>query len=447
MKGTHWVVAVGLALIAGPAQAGAVTGDARLVTLKNGMRVILAPDDRATAVDVAVWYESGARFERTGKTGQAHLFEHLMFRGSERYDSGEHRRRVRAEGGSSGAYATHDFTCFYQTLPSDALELAFQLEADRMTGLELTQEALDSERRLVADERARQATPIRRGLERLYAMAWNTHPYRGSLFGLERDLERLTLQDCKSFYRARFGPDRAVVTVVGHFESEQALELARRYFEPLKPAGGRDQALPADKPVDAERRAVEPGVTPVRIVMAGWRGPRRADRDWPELSLLATLLTRASDARLTRALVVDPPLCLAVQGDMDSRRDASMFYLAASVAPQADSAEVESRLFGELGRLLVEPVGEEELERAKRQIETAVWFGLQTSRGRAQALGTGQMLAGDFQDLERQLERIRACTPADLQRAARHLDPARRNVLWLKPSQDAMPTSDPGGRP
>ena len=437
----------GLGLDVAPAaaadSAASAAGGATGVTLKNGLRLVLAPDPRATAVDVAVWYDAGSRYDRPGKTGVAHLFEHLMFRGSAKFGPGEHGRRVRAEGGSSGAFATPDLTAFYQTLPPDALELAFQLESDRMATLQLTPAALELERSQLASERARRASPMGTGLDLIYARAWEGHPYARSLFGSDADVARLTIQDFRDFYRARFGPDRALVTVVGRFDADQAVSLAHRYFDLLKPTGSRSETLPAPKPLASERRATATSSASLRILMVGWRVPPRTDPDWPVFNLLGPLLTRAHDAPLCRALIVDQRLCASVQGDLDSRREGSIFYLAAPALPDADTTQVEEKLFGELGRLLVQPVKPEDLERAKRQTENAIWTSLETVRGRAQALGSAALLAGDPNDMERQIQRLRAVTADDVRRAASRLDPARRVVVWLAP---AAPTAAEGSR-
>lgn len=422
--------------LAAPARgAGSGLGPAETITLGNGLRLVLAPDSLARSVDVAVWYDAGARHDKPGKTGVAHLFEHLMFRGSSEFGPDEHGRLVRAEGGSSGAYATHDFIAFYETVPPDALELALRLEADRMTGLQLSQEGLDAERSLVAAERRARGTAISLGTERLYAMAFPSHPYGTSIYGREADLGRITLRDLRDFYRRHFGPSGATVTVVGNFDRGEALALARRHLGPLKGQRPPAARVPALERPTAERRASERADVPVRVLLAGWRVPPRTDPSWPAYSVLSTLLTRAIDAPIAKELTLGEALGLSVQGDVDSRRDASMFYLAVAVAPGADSAEVERRLMSAIARVAGEPVSEADLERAKRQTETGVWFGLQTPRGRAQALGLGQMMAGDPRDLERLLVRVRACTVEDMARAAKSLDAASCNLVWLLPAE------------
>jgi zinc protease len=448
MRRTSSWLAVLLALVGGvclPAEAAdAVLGAVETVTLRNGLRLVLAPDAKAKSVDVAVWYDAGSRYDQPGKTGAAHLFEHLMFRGSSHFGPGEHARLIRAEGGTTGAYATHDFISLHETLPPDALELAFRLEADRMAGLQLTQAALDAERRQVGEER-RRTTAVGAGLERLYGMAFPGHPYGVSMYGRESDLEKLTVQDLRAFYRSHFGPASTVVTVVGSFQRDQAVAWARKYLEPIKGASERSGRLADPKVSAAEQRVTEPTDIGVRVLLVGWRVPARNDPAWPALSVLSTLLTRGNDAPITKSLVLDRPLCWSVQGDVDSRRDASMFYVAVAVAPGADSAEVERVLLDELERAGNEPMSESDLERAKRQTETGVWFGLQTTRGRARSLGVGQALAGDPRDLERMLAAVRACTPQDLQRAAQRLGAPGRKVVWMVPRDSAG--SGPGGRP
>jgi predicted Zn-dependent peptidase len=414
-----------------------------MITLKNGVGLLLAPDPRAKAVNVSVWYDAGSRYDNPDRTGVAHLFEHLMFDGSTHYAAGQHAKLVRGEGGASGGYATSDFVAFYETLPPDALELAFRLEADRMTGLKLTQTSLDTERSGVANERERRATPLTRGLQRLYALMFPASSYGIPVFGRESDLTRITFKDLDEFYRRQFVPARARVTVVGNFRRDDALALAKKYLEPLRGSGAKPSPPIAEKPQTNERRSVERGQTPVRVLLLGWRLPPRSDRDWSVYNLLASHLTRGTDAPLTRALMKDRPLCLSVQGDVESRRDASLFYLAAALAPDADSAEVERTIVSGVEAAAREVPSNDALDADKRLAEIALWYNLGTTSGRAQALGLGWMLASDPADYQRQLERIRSATPQDLQNAAGKLTPAQRNVVWLVPS--ATDTTARGG--
>ena len=428
-------------------------GGVQAVTLKNGLRLLLAPDDRATAVDLAVWYAAGTRYERAGITGISHLFEHLMFRGSAGFGPQEHRRLIQSEGGNSGAYTSADYTCFFETVPPEALELAIRLEADRMGALTLTQDRLEAERPVVRDEKARgSGSPaFDRGLELLYDSAFPSHPYRWPVFGLDADIPRLTLKDCIDYYKLRYTPQHVTVTVVGNFDPARAMEWAKHHFEAVKAGTRREPALRSDLAPAKGRRATERANLPSPLLLVGWRGPARGDPDWPALDLLSAILTGGPSSRLHHELVETRRSCLAVQGDLEGRRDGSLFYAAAAVPPGADTAAVERDLAAEIDRLVTEPVTDSELERVRNQAHASLLFSLQTARGRGQALGLFELLNGSYQDLTRHLERLRACTPADLQRAAaRHLAAERSCVVWVTPAGDTSTTTAPttgGGRP
>jgi predicted Zn-dependent peptidase len=434
------------ALLTGTAAAQApFPVDVRTVELPNGLELVLAPDPAASAVDVAVWYESGTRHEKAGMTGVAHLFEHLMFRGSAKYGPQQHLRRIAAEGGSVGAFTTADYTCFHQTIPAEALKLVFELEADRMTGLRLTQPVLDAVRAAVRQERARRESAVDRGLQRLYGVAFADHAYRWPVFGSQADLDRLTLAQAREWYAARFGPRDAVVTVTGAFDAAEAEALAKRTFGAL-PAkkGGAAAATRAGVPKPGRGR--ETGETRLPLLFEGWRGPGRADADAALFPLIANVLARGPGARLETALVREDQPFLTIEAEMDPRRDGSLLYVVAAVREDADTSRAESDLAAEVERLAAEPLPDAELARAKAQAESGILYTWVTSRGRGQALGASRMIAGDPAAAARQLERIRACTAQDLQRAAaKILKPSNRSVVWVRPS--AGTTGAAGGRP
>jgi zinc protease len=419
---------------------------AELIELRNGLNLLLAPDPEATAVDVSVWYDSGTRHERGEQSGIAHLFEHLMFRGSARVGAQDHQHRIEAVGGASGAVTTADYTCFFQTLPPDSLELAFRLEADRMASLRLTQEALDAERAQVRIERTRrfEGTPLGRGIERLYATVFRVHPYRGSVLGSDEELARLTLKQVRDWYAARYAPNRALVTVAGRFDVARAKELARKWFEPVRRTGTAVSPPPEPRQT-AERRVTQRGTSPLPLLLLGWRGPGRSDPDASALQVLAYLLGRGESSRIARALAATGG-ALLVQGELDARKDASLFYVTTVPGPESDSAAVERAVTEAIAQVARERVAPEEFERARNSSEAALLFSWHGARGRAQAIGAATMLTGNYTDAARQLERLRTLTAADLQRvAARWLTPGQRNVVWMTAAASGSRTAE--GRP
>jgi zinc protease len=428
----------------------APAADVRLVTLKNGMQLLLAPDSTAVAVDVAVWYRAGTVHERAGLSGISRLFEHLMFAGSERYGPQEHSRLVQAEGGSAGAYSTSDYACTYQTIPSGALELVLKLEADRIGSLQLTAAGLETGKRVVREEKRRrvEASLIGNAFEGLGRLAWPAHPYRWPVLGLDDDLARISLADCQAYYLDHFAPNNATVTIVGRFDSDQALRLAKRWLEPLKRRSVANDAARAEPMQKTGRRAFERMEVPLGVVLAGWRAPGHADPDSPALSLLSRILSGGAASRLQRALTAEPLRCVLIQGALDDRRDAALLCAVAVLRPGADSASVERVLIEEVEKLAREPVGEEELARVRRQEEIGTLLGWETVRGRAEALGSSQLVEGDWRAAALRLERVRRLTPADLQRAAaRVLVAGGRNVLWIAPVNPpaAVPAGSGGG--
>ncbi|HYM80929.1 MAG TPA: pitrilysin family protein [Candidatus Limnocylindria bacterium] len=409
----------------------------RLVTLDNGLRVLLAPDSLAGSVDVAIWYRAA---ERPGQTGITHLFEHLMFDGSARFGPQEHKRRIEAEGGSSGAFTTNDAVCFHQTLPSGSWPLAFELEAERMSSLALTEAKLDQEKRRARAE-ARERTPFARGLQRLYGLAFRSQPYRWPVFGLDQDLDRITLAGARDHYRARFTPHHATVSVVGRFEPEPVLSALRKAFSSgaSRPGAAPRQTSPSEPPQTEPRRASEPSDLPYPLLLLGWRGPAGADPDTPVMALLSMILSNGASSRLGRELV-DKRMALYAGGGHEPQRGGSLFYVTVALRPQSDSAAVEQAVLAQVERLAREPVSEDELARARRQAEFGLVTSLQTPRSRAQVLGTTLILGDDPNQVARDLERLRTASAADVQRAAaRYLMPAARSAVWMPAAGGTRP--------
>lgn len=427
----------------------AVPGERELITLKNGLQVLLCRDSMASAVDVAVWYDAGVRREPPGKSGLAAVSQRLMFLGSPKVPAGEHLRRIGAAGGNVGALVAGDYACYFQTVPERALELALELEAARMGTIPIDAARLDRARAVLRIERRQPAaaSPVAIGVAGLYRSAFRDHPYGHPVMGEERELAKLMPKDVQDWYRQHYGPRRALVTIVGRFDAERARELVRRHFEPLRPAAAVAAAEPAAEPEPTgERRALERVNVPFRVAMLGFRGPGAGDREVAALVVLSQVLS-GPDGRLERGLKARMPGVFLTAGDFEVRRDASLFFCGAGIDAPEDSARVEAALVAEIERLGREPVSAGELARARAQAESRLLFDWQLSRGRALALAAHHLLAGDASGAAADVERIRAVTSADLQAAAeKWLAGRRRNVVWLAPGGAAPAAGTGGGR-
>jgi len=437
----RWSVALALLVWAAVAAAQEAPPAVQSVKLKNGLRVLLAPDTLSPAVDVAVWYRAGTRFEPSGMSGITHLMERWMFRGSPHYKAGEHQRLVLAEGGVANTFTTSDASCFFDTVPAEALELALRLEADRMGSLKLTAEGLERERRATRDERGQLARGgvMGTGLRRLYATAFPGHPYGWPATGLDRDLDKVTLAACEAYQRAQYSPDNAVLVLSGRFDPVQALGLVRRHFGSAPPP-----TSPATKPAVlaaqvAEQRAAERIEGELPVLLVGWRAPGGGDRSAAALDVLARLLGSGPRSRAGLELMARAPAkCIAVESGFDPRRDGSLLYVAAVGRPGADSAEVERVLLGESEKLASKAPETPELDAAKREAELSLMLEWQSARGRGQALGMAEAVFGDHRRVAEHLRLLRELTPEEVASAAAEvLRPERRSVVWLVPGRGA----------
>ena len=420
--------------------------EARSLTLKNGLSVLLVPDSRAGAVDVSIWYPAGVRYERPGILGISRLLERMSSRGAVPGGAEELRRRIDQEGGTTMSYTSADYTCYAHTVPRAALAMVLRWEAGRL-GFRPAQAMLDQDRAAVVQEnRARAlAGPLELGLQRLYAAAFGSHPYRWPVTGREDDLQRITLAECERFLRDRYAPDQASVAIVGDFDPDQAIEELRSTFGAVRRHGER-YAVSLEREPSGERRAVERGDSQVPLMVVGWRVPAGAAADAPALDLLSALLSRGTASRLGTTQADGGVPGLFAQTGRDARRDATMFWAASAARSAGDTTAVERWMVGEIERLASEPVSSEELDRARRRLEVGLLLGRQSAHDRGQALGQAQALTGDWNDAQRQLARLRALTPADVQEAAaRTLTSTRRVVVWLTPGTSEA--GEAGGRP
>ncbi len=431
-------------LIAGATAVLAAAPAVETSTLRNGLRVVLAPDSDARAADVALWFDTGSRVEPPGRSGITHVIERLLFRAGDTR-AGDYRRRIQAEGGVANTYTTPDFTSLYATVPPAAIDLALQLDAERLAGLHFTAADLEAERSFVIRERrvSLGTNPLGRALERLYALAFPGNGYGRPVIGSEDDLTRITLGDAQAYARDRYAPGNAVLTVVGRFDPKSTLAAIRTRFEGL-PKRGTPPAPPAPPP-PAGRRATDRAALRSPMVLMGWRAPAAADPGNASLELLARVLGSGNQGRLSRDLSSNPVFSQARAG-FDPREDGSLFYALALVRTKSDSVVAEASLARAVELLASDPVTSDELDRVKKEWELDWLTEQQTVRGQARALGTSLLIDHDAQAARRRQDAIRNLTVADLQAAASHvLTSQARCVVWMLPAGSARPSSATGG--
>jgi predicted Zn-dependent peptidase len=417
--------------------------------LANGLRVIVAEDHLAPVVAVNIWYDVGSKHEVPGKTGFAHLFEHVMFQGSSHVGKGEHIALVQAAGGTMNGTTWLDRTNYFETMPSHQLELALWLEADRMGTLldALSQENLDNQRAVVKNEKrwSYDNRPYGTWNEKLQAHLFPPeHPYHHPTIGSMEDLDAASLEDVASFFRTYYAPNNAVLAVVGDCDDAQVRAWAERYFGPIAanpgiPALG-DLSLPPI--LGAEVREVVPDHVPLPRIYVGFRAPVFGDPDLDALEIAAQILAGGKGSRLHRRLVRDEriaqDIALFAYGFVGG---ASISAGWATVRPGVPIERVEAALHEELDRIGREPVSDDELARAKALIETEELGALQRVDERADRLAMVATLFDDPDLVNRMLGRYLAVTADQVREvAAAVFRPDNRVVLTYMPDAAAEPS-------
>jgi zinc protease len=389
--------------------------------LSNGMKVLLVEMPKAPVATVQVWYKVGSRNEVMGRAGLSHMLEHMMFKGTAKYPKGSFSRLIRKNGGMDNAFTSQDFTAYFENLAADRVQLALEMEADRMQGLILDQNELKTEREVVKEERRLRTEDDPQGalVEALFAQAYLSHPYHWPVIGWFGDLDAMTLDDLQRHYDTYYSPNNATLVVVGDIKAEQLLPTIKHLFEPI-PRG------PEPKPVatmeaeqKGERRFLLKREAQVPFVMMGYRVPNYTSEDSYALDVLESILSHGKSSRLYQSLVYDQKLSLAVGAEYGlMQTDPGLFYFYALVSPGQKVEVVEEALHKEIKRLQSEAPTEQELQRAKNQVEAARIFEQDSNFRHAMLLGQAESVGAGWRKVDQFLERIRAVTAKDVQRVA-----------------------------
>ena len=442
-------VALCLGLVAGAsAQTTALSGPQLAVTeatLENGLRVLVQDDPRNPIVAVQVFYRVGSRNERSGATGLAHFLEHMMFKGTPTYGRGQVARLIEENGGRDNAYTTKDLTSYYTNIAADKLDLVLRIEADRMRHLLLDAAEIDSERKVVMEERRMRSEDDPDGLvyEAMSSLAFVAHPYRWPIIGWMSDIARINRAELRAFYDTYYLPNNAIVVIAGDVRAPAALTMVRRHFAGVRRGPAPPPVTAVEPPaIDERRLVVRREQAQLPVVNIAWHVPNHTSPDAPALELLSTLLSSGRASRLYQKLVYEKRMVLGAGGDYSYfSLDPSLFWFYAAPLPGQAPEAVEQALLAEIERLKQEVVPEEELARARNQIEASFVWEQDSVFSRASALGRFEML-GSWRLFDDYLPRLRAVTAADLQRVARtYFALDRKNVSILLPLEPAAPAS------
>ncbi|MGW8182971.1 MAG: M16 family metallopeptidase [Burkholderiales bacterium] len=394
--------------------------------LDNGMRVIVKPDRRAPVVVSMVWYQVGSVDEENGRTGVAHLLEHLMFKGTKAVKAGEFSRIIAAAGGRENAFTSRDSTAYFETLQSSQLDLALKLEADRMHNLLFSPEEFAKELKVVMEERRWRLDDRPRALvfEALYATALIANPYRNPVIGWMSDLQSMTVNDASAFYRRWYAPNNAVLVVVGDVDPNEVFALAQKHFGAI-PSRTLPVRKPQTEPVQlGERRVTVKAPAELPYVVIAFQVPplRDAAKDWEPyaLDMLSAVLDGNAAARLNRTLVRNERVANSVGAGYDGiSRGPGLFYLIGVATRDHTAEDVEQGFRREMAKIIEKGVTEEELNRAKAQAIAAQVYQRDSMFYQAQQIGSLEMTGIPYTTIDLQLEKLRKVTPQQVQDVAR----------------------------
>jgi zinc protease len=452
-RGLLAAAALGLAalLLAGPADA-ATKAAARAPALQiapieyserrlaNGLQVIAAPSRASPTVSVQVWYHVGAKDDPAGRSGFAHLFEHLMFKRTRHLADEQFDRLTEDVGGENNAFTSSDVTAYFEVVPSNHLETLLWAEAERMSNLQVTDAAFRSERAVVQEEYRQRvlASPYGRFFNAINATAYQVHPYKRPGIGSIEDLDAATLADVVAFHRTYYRPDNATLVVSGDFEPAQLQAWVDKYFAPLARPAAPLPRVTATEPAWAADRSLQvtgPKV-PLPAVALSWLAPPVTSADAPALRVAAALLAGGQSSRLVQSLVYRGRLAAEVGFEADLRAGPGLLTAFAIAAGGKPLPELKAALMAEVQKLARTPPAAAELARAKTRLLTGALAERQTPLGLAMALADAAVLGRDTGLADRNLAALQAVSAADVQRVLKGIVLDTRHVA-LEYTQDS----------
>ena len=424
--------------------------------LDNGLKIVVQEDHRAPVVVSQVWYRAGALDEVNGKTGVAHVLEHMMFKGTKEVPAGQFSRLVAAAGGKENAFTAQDQTTYYQQLEKSQLPLSFKLEADRMANLNFSNEEFAKEIKVVMEERRwrTEDKPQSKVSEQFNSTIYHVHPYGRPVVGWMNDLENMTADDAREWYKNWYAPNNATLVVVGDVSAPDVLKLAKQYFGKLKP-----HALPARKPQiepeqKGERRVVVKAPAKLPYVLMGFHVPALQDADKDvdpyALEILAAVLNGNASARLNQNLVRESQIAVDVDAgyDMIQRGRQSIFVLDATPSEGKTVADLEAAILQEIEKIKTTGVTEEELLRVKAQVIAADVYQRDSMFYQAMQIGQLETAGFSWRLLQDYPAKLQAVTAAQVQAVAqKYFNQDNMTVATLDPQPIDPNDNAPKGKP
>jgi zinc protease len=411
--------------------------DYTMTTLSNGLQVVFLEDHSTPIVHAEIWYHVGSKNERPGRTGFAHLFEHMMFKGSKNVEPEGHPSWISSVGGQSNAYTNEDSTVFWETFPAQYLPLVLWLEADRLASLRIEEKVFQTEREVVKNERRMRVEnqPYGRLNEIVYDQAFKVHPYKHPTIGSMQDLEAASIEDVRDFFRTYYVPNNATLVLVGDFDTKEALVMVQQYLGRIpRSAKPVPRDIPKEPPQTQERRVRLEDNWPLPAVVVAYHITYDGHPDSYPLHIASKVLSDGESSRIYRKLVYETQLALAAFGGGNIIEDPNLFFAVAIVQNGRKPEDAANALIAELDRLRNEPITKAELQQAKNQFARDYILGRESNKDKALQLGHAVVIHNDIRTADGEFDIFMNTTAADVQRVAQtYFKPENRLVLTIMP--------------
>src|SRR4030043_559717 len=407
--------------------------------LDNGLKVLIIEEHKAPVATFQVWYRIGSRDEPSGKSGLSHLLEHMMFKGTSRYGPTVLSKVVQKNGGSDNAYTTKDYTVYFELFASDRITLAIDLEADRMQNLLLEQKEVIAERNVVKEERRLryEDDPQNSLFEEVVAAAFKVHPYQRPVIGWMSDLQSIERDDLYKYYKVNYSPNNAVIVIVGDVKTDQIIEHVNKSFGHIQFGPPRKSTASSEPDQKGERRILLRRQAEMPYLLIAYHTPAFPHEDSYSLDVLSLILSGGKSSRLYKSLVYEKKIALNVDTEYDGfNKDPFLFFLDATVFPEKNINDVEDALCTEIEKIKNRPPSEQEVQKARNQIEASFIMEQDSIYLEAMKYGMFEIL-GDWRLIDRYLEGIRKATPENVTTVAKkYLRKDNRTVGILIPTKE-----------
>ncbi len=447
----QWVKTMAIALLIGicgtGAQAADVFDQVLMKRLQNGMPVILLENHKAPVVTFQVWYRAGSRNDPWGKTGLAHVIEHMMFKGTSKVSGEQFTRMIQGNGGNYNAFTTQDYAAYFETMAAAKIGIALDLEMDRMQHLVLRPNEFETEKQVVMEERRMRVIdrPQAFTSEQLRAAAFQAQTYHWPVIGWTQDLQRMTVEDARRHYQQYYKPANAFIVAVGDFDAQEFLSQVEKSFGTVPAGEAPEHYRYHDPPQTGERQVAVHKNAQLPYWTAGYHVPTIGDPDAYVLEVIAAILSAGKSSRLYAHLVLEKELALSADASYSLLSiDPNLFYVSVEPTQGTRVAEVQAAVMDEIERLKTTFVSPEELKKAQNQLETGFVFGQDSIFYQAMLLAQYQITVG-WEKIKGYVPGIRAVTSADVMRVARtYFVPENRTTAILQPKETDQP---PAGEP